>query len=300
MGLSDKGIIVATYYVFSDSTGRETEVYVISDGSLFINQVLRSNQTRYNYKEFVKDLVTSMAPNPRSTIVFIDASKYELKPLTELKYSPETVVKDPKKLLALIGLLLHPYTWFPWFANLARSLESKALKLLASDEGLLALITIVASLLASGLLSRLIGVKGEVISRDEALTGTSEVDIVIDTELRRSIASGRRVKLGKRDFISLYKLVDEALRKTIGSGLDDKDVARKIANIANLDEHRVVKYVERMNKLKIKVERGALLPIVLSWNATLHKLIEESNRMLEKLGVSLIESRGVEYVIRRK
>lgn len=304
-GVTLAGDVVAAYYraKLADA-GRSVEVYVVSDGSLFINHSLRLNSTAYDYRGFIQDLVTSLAPEAESTAILVEGSKYPtVIGLGSLDVS--SLLSDPARLLTLIGVMLHPYVWFPQFADAARSLEAKLLWYVKLESALAIGVSLLLAVLVYKALSRALGLRakysGGLVSEapDETLNPPYEVDIVVDTELRRRVSTGR-VRFDKSDFMPLYALVDSTLRRTVGSGLRDGDAVDRIANLTGLDRRDVLRYVSKMNRLRAKVEGRKLLPIVLSWNRVVREMLEESNSILERLGTSLVEAKGVEYVVRRR
>lgn len=299
-GVTLTGDVVAAHYraKLADA-GRSVEVYVVSDGSLFINHSLRLNSTAYDYRGFVQDLVTSLAPEAESTTILVEGSKYPtVVGLGSLDVS--SLLSDPTRLLTLIGVMLHPYVWFPQFADAARSLEAKLLWYVKLESALAIGVSLLFAVLVYKALSRALGLRAKYSGApDETLNPPYEVDIVVDTELRRRVSTGR-VRFNKSDFMPLYALVDSTLRKTVGSGLQEGDVVDRIANLTGLDRRSVLRYVSKMNRLRAKVERRKLLPIVLSWNGVVKEMLEESNSILERLGTSLVKARGVEYVVRRR
>ncbi len=291
-GTTLKGNVVAAYEVKGGF-----KAYVISDGSVFINEVLRLNRSRYDYKGFIESLMSWLG-KPSDYVVMVEGAKYVSslnKVLNEFKASLMTGA-DLSKLVALFIAMLHPMVWFPIFHNIALSADMKFRELLITNEVFRLASVGLAALLILYVLNRVLGVKESV--SDEALTPVSEVDIIVDTPVRREVVAGK-LRLGKEDVVALYDIVNEVLKKTLGKGLEDPEVVHALASITGLDEGFLRRYVSRLRRLNEKVREGKFLPIVISWNRTARKLISESDEVLKRLGTALSEEVGIERLIRR-
>lgn len=291
-GTTRKGDVVAAYLVKGG-----LKAYVISDGSVFINEVMRLNSSKYDYRGFAKSLMKWLG-SPSKYVVMIEGAKYvspASKLLNEIKASLMAGV-DIGKLLALFIALLHPMIWFPIFHNLALNADMRLRELILTNEVFRLASVGAAALLIIYVLKRVLGVRYSVT--DESLKPVSEVDIIIDTPVRREVVTGK-VKLGKEDLMALYDIVNEVLKKTLGKGLEDPEVIHALVATTGLEEEFIRKYVSRLRRLNEKVREGKFLPIVLFWNRTVRKLIEDSDEVLKRLGTALSEEVGIERLIRR-
>jgi len=296
LGINVKGYVsgeyVAIYYRISD-----VEVYVLGDGSVFINRnMMLSPQLKY--LDFALELTKELAPNPKETLVLFEASKYPIKPVTPQElFLIGAATLNFKNILYAIAIYLHPIMWFPKLASKILSLENKLLQQYIMSIGYLATLALAIILfLVKGRMGKIISAKQHVIDLPER--PPEELDILVDTPIRRVVIAGK-VKLTSSDFESLYETLDIAFKKTVGKSFEDVGFISDLAKLTGLNTKDIEEYVKEMVKLKRKIKRKSFFPIVLSWNKTVRKLLIKSETILEKLGTTLMESKGIEYVVRK-
>ncbi len=277
------GIPIAVY----ETAGR-FRIIAVSDGSVFLNQVLTSSEGQA-YLRVLIAMVDTLCEKDPSCIIAIDGSRYRGVPVTELLKNPATI--QPYDLLTVIPLLIakliHPATWLPPLAKLL----SRAVNHALATPGIAT-----ALIFGSMILSYYIVKEKLPREPDRRLPEQQEMEVFFTADVRSAIASGR-YKLDKGDFLRLYEIVDTVLRSSVGYGLDDPRVIDVLSK--NIDRARIARYVETMIKLRKKLVEHRLLPIVLSWNRTVTKLLRESEYVLRSIGASLEAEKGIEYVVMR-
>ncbi len=289
-GRTLKGDPVAAYEVRGGF-----KAYVISDGSIFINEVLGLSSAQYNYSGFASALLAWLG-SPDRYVILMESGKYT-PPVDEL---PNLITRALESVgagsLSAVATLLHPMIWFPLLHTLILMADNELRALLATSV-FVRLASLALGTLATIFLIRMAVSFGK-IETDKALPQVSEVRVIVDTPVRRGVIS-KKLKLGKEDLVALYELVDSVLKKTIGKGLEEPEIVRVLSSITGIDPRKIEKYVHDMNALYNKATRGGLRPLILSWNRKVKSLIRESDEILSKLGAALTKGEGVEKVLRK-
>ncbi len=290
-GVSEGGEPVAAYIV-----GDDYKAYIVSDGSVFINNLISLNSSEYDYRGFAMN-VTHWLGNPENYAILIEGGKYGVGPANLLDGLGHTVLSGAGlgTILSYAILLFHPIVWFPLAHSLIMWIDEQ-LSIFMVENSVMRLLTLAAmSVIVFMVVKGAAGVRGG--EKDTPLQPVAEVDVIVDTPVRRGIVEGK-IKLTKEDFLPLYELVDSALRRSFGFGLGDPAAIPRLAQATGLDEDFLRRYVDRMNSLSLKLRKRKFFPIVLSWNRTMKKLINDSNELLSRLGASLYEKK-VEELLRR-
>ena len=262
MGISES-LPVASYQILNKS-----KVYTLGDGSIFLNQVLDlPANVSLSYRNFINQLVNDLTI-PGSTVL-IEASKYvsTSNPQELALQGGLNVLSNPELFLLLLSRMIHPRFWAPLFFSAINAY----LKNLMSFEPIKIIAIIIMIFVGYRLISRNIGKS----VNDTKLEDTSEIDVIVDTQIRRTLL-GKKIKLAKNDFIALYEVMDQVISKTVGVKMNEHDNMVKIL-IANGVEEKVAKqYVNDMNRLYIKITKKKFRPIIFSWNRKVSKMIKLS------------------------
>lgn len=265
---------------------------MFSDGSIFINQVLRLEDIP-EYRELASDVLDYLAG--RGWVALVDATHYKpLTPEEAVKRSgltPGTVFGDT----AQVALTLHPSMWLPILLSYYYGVESEIITLMAGSFAAYAL-------LAAGLAAVFGAVLGKASSigrnePDKPAPPPEERLIAVDTYLRRAVKEGLR--LGKEDVIALYTVVGDVMRSIFGVDIGDPrapDVIAASTGVPREDVARVIRDIVRHYRKAMGV---GFRPIVLSWNRRAKRLIMEAETLLNAMGTGLAREEGVEYVIRK-
>ncbi|MCS7107095.1 MAG: hypothetical protein NZ902_03210 [Acidilobaceae archaeon] len=265
-------------YAFLESRG-----LVWGDGSVFLNQVLRSENSIY--REFVRDTLSYLCNN---CTILLDATKAQaMNPLDFFhgNVSPEVVpLVDPFSLLiSLLSHIIHPSNWFFPLARLVNALVADLLVVSPLRELIIVATFIVLSLFIS---SR------ESSERDVPLREVTEVHWYGYSALKDKIMKGGS-SLKKDDFVALYELLDYLLLSTAGVSLSSPEAASVLQN-RGMSSEKAKALVEFMNKYYRRATGKSLWPPVVFWNSTTRKAISLTEEALKVLGYSLMEARGIE------
>ncbi|PUA33685.1 MAG: hypothetical protein B7O98_04535 [Zestosphaera tikiterensis] len=280
-------------YVAAYESVKDNPVYVIGDGSIFLNQVLTSKEGG-RYREFALSVVEGLCGGQPNCYVVFDGSHHSGVKASDLLARPQLIsnyVKNPQDLFyvitPMISLILHPTFWLPPLASWLNRFTG----FIFGNELFYSSALLFAVVLTYYL------VKGRFPSTsDFRLPEQSEVELFATSDIRNAVLAGR-VKLGKEDFIKLYDMVNSVLVGVAGVELSDEKALQLLSKAVGAEAS--LKYFKEMNKLYVKVKKRKLLPIVLSWDRRVRKLITQSEEVLKALGTSLQSERGVEYVFLR-
>jgi hypothetical protein len=283
MGIAEN-LPVASYQIINKS-----RIYVIGDGSIFLNQVLNlPENVSLPYKNFALQLVSDLTN--KQSIILVEASKYisTSNPQQLILSSGLNILNNPELFLLLLSRILHPRFWAPSLFNIINSY----IKNLISSPLTRILIALLLVFFSYWFISRYIGKS----VHDLKLEDTSEVDVIVDTQIRRTLL-GKKIKVSKNDFIALYEVMDQVIMKTVGVGISEPDAIRMLIT-HGIEEKMAKKYVNDMNKLYMKITKRKFRPIVISWNKKITEMIKLSEKVLNTFGSTLIGEKGIEYKIR--
>lgn len=251
-------------------------ILVIGDGSLFLNQVLRSD-LRSNYMDLYIDLLNKLCDKDPNCLVIFDGSRYN-------KLDPYEIISNPRyislvpmaQIIAMfLAKLLHPATWMPpmvsWIDNLINELINMSV--------LRPLI-----ILLIGLVSSLIWLRREISIKDYSFREIRYVDILNFRELVENIRRGR-IKFDEKDFMTLYNYMNEIFIHYLGVSLEDP-VLPKVLSDYNVDPNFVSRYQKYMNKYKNKIVKKKIVDriIPVAWGRVVRKAARDSLNILETIG----------------
>ncbi|MEM1706267.1 MAG: hypothetical protein QW562_05960 [Thermosphaera sp.] len=265
---------------------------VLSDGSIFLNQVLRSDRG----PEYVKvvmgyvDMLCESAPDCR---IVIEASKYEEVSSSEMLRDPQVLLRtastDWMLTATLLGVvLLHPSTWFTPFLSYTGELF---LSIVNDRHAGIPLIALVSALVYLYTSRRIPG------KRDERLPEQVEREIYATHGVRERVLRGR-YDLSRNDFTALYSIVDTYMLELLGVSLKQPEAVEALSRFVGRDSAE--KYVRKMNKLYEKATLGRKLPLVFSWGRVVKQMLRDTEALLNKLGASLSDEKGYEYLEMRR
>jgi fumarate reductase subunit D len=283
MGIAEN-LPVSSYQIINKS-----RIYVIGDGSIFLNQVLNlPENVSLPYKNFALQLVSDLTN--KQSIILVEASKYisTSNPQQLILSSGLNILNNPELFLLLLSRILHPRFWAPSLFNIINSY----IKNLISSPLTRILIALLLVFFSYWFISRYIGKS----MHDLKLEDTSEVDVIVDTQIRRTLL-GKKIKVSKNDFIALYEVMDQVIMKTVGVRISEPDAIRMLIT-HGIEEKMAKKYVNDMNKLYMKITKRKFRPIVISWNKKITEMIKLSEKVLNTFGSTLIGEKGIEYKIR--
>ncbi|MCX8209075.1 MAG: hypothetical protein N3G79_05490 [Sulfolobales archaeon] len=264
-------------------------VYVLGDGSVFVNQVLNSNVSAY--RKFAEDVLDYLCGGVSDCLVVFDARHYEsADPLVSLRRAasgdyPTAELRDLLYTsIALAMALAHPAFWLPPLYKVVSDLVFTYIYSPIFYAFLPVLAFFVSRLLF----------REEGSARDRPMEEQQERDIFIATELRKSVLSGA-VKLGSEDFANLYDMVNLVTAAAVGVKLSDELFPKILSRYVG--EKKAFEYWKKMNRLYRKAVHRTLWPPVVAWKRSIVKALDESEEILNALGESLLASAGLERLV---
>lgn len=275
-----------------DGRVRSYREVVVSDGSIFLNQVLRSKEGG-KYFEVVMGLVDELCDGERDCKIVVDSSKYPV-------IDSETLLSQPDSTLSLfmqdwyfsaallIPKLLHPSTWFiP-----ALSITGDWLEALMGDQVTGTMIVLTALLLLYRFFERKMP-----WVKDERLSEVLEKEEYATSTIREAVVKGK-YSFTRQDFIRLYEIVNTYFRELLGVSMESSEALTPLSRYVGREEAQ--KYLNSMNRLRDKALGRRRLPLIISWHRLVEKKIRESEKILNKLGASMADEKGFEYLEMRR
>jgi hypothetical protein len=275
-----------------DGRVRSYREIVVSDGSIFLNQVLRSKEGG-KYFEVVMSLVDELCGGERDCRIIVDSSKYPvIDSETLLSRSDLTLnifMQDWYFSAALlIPKLLHPSTWFiP-----ALSITGDWLEVAMRDQ-----VTGTLIVLATFLLLYLFFESKMPSVKDERLSEVLEKEEYATSTIREAVVKGK-YSFTRQDFIRLYEIVNAYFRELVGVSMESREALTLLARYVGREEAE--EYLNSMNRLRDKALGRRRLPLIISWHRLVEKKIRESEKILNKLGASMADEKGFEYLEMRR
>ena len=281
---STEPVYRSTGVVATEEVLGRVRVLVIGDGSILLNQVLASNRTEY--RDLALGIFDYLCGGSSNCTVVLDSIHYPVLSPLEALGAPLSPADYVYVAVALLATLIHPATWLP---PLLRWLDAVFGYLLRPPLGY-ATVSI-ASLYLAFALSRSYPYR-----RDTPLPEQVEEELYVAADVRRAILSGA-VKLGPRDFVNLYNIVDAVSARVLGVRLSSREFPRVLGEYLSRDLARG--YWEMMNKYYRRATGASRRPLVVRWRRVVLEAIEASEAVLNALGTSLEATYGAEYLLAR-
>jgi len=291
IGRTVDGYTVAVYrslYILN----RSIDVIAIGDGSIFLNQVMRSNTTIY--RDLVMSLTNILCGYDARCKVIFDGSHYQaIDPLTIFSSSgfrlsdinSLAIYQDVFTIaLSVILRFIHPSTWL-------QSLLKYISRFYVSITKSFLLSTTTSVVLTAVIYMVFLGTENVV--NDQRLSEVREIEMFEFRDLRESIARGK-YRLTKHDFINLFEIMDNVFRSVVGVELCSNVALGYISILVGSE--KAGKYIDRMCRGYRKAVRGGIRPFILSWHRYTMSMIRESESILNAMGYTLTREKGIEYV----
>ncbi len=264
------------YVASVERISESIDVVVIGDGSIFLNQVLNSNETIYI--KFANSLLDFLCSGFRTCTIIFDAMHSSTANIRELDKFIATL--SPQDLLYIFTIyiltFLHPSIWLP---PALATINKQFIYLFR--EPILYFSLPLLTLILLYILRR-----GETILRDEPLTSQRELELYIAPELRKAVIE-ERVRLTSNDFINLYTMVDTVFKNLIGMGLDDNRFSEVVGRYAGVEKS--FRYWRFMNKYYRRALRKSIWPPLVLWRYVVRRAVEESESILNSIGSSILQ-----------
>ncbi|MET1128796.1 MAG: hypothetical protein ABWW70_05720 [Thermoproteota archaeon] len=249
---------------------------VIGDGSLFLNQVVRSVLGE-DAKEFLLSAVEYLCAGGSACTVLIDSSKYvtvdpldeklpsTVKRAIELEMANNTYVQS-----VVLARILHPSTWLPPLLSAASAIISS----ISSALPTLSLV-LIASPLALWLAFRRIEPRYEADKPLDALIYGRIPWPGLDRAPHR--------RLTRDDIISIYETTSAIFRMKLGMELSDPGLPDRLAELG-VNRELAQRLTSRLNKAYRSAVRGAK-PLASSWDKMARSVAKDALWLLKAAGM---------------
>ncbi|GEM_PF-6815416 len=265
---------------------------IFSDGSIFINQVLRLDNIP-EYKELASDVIDYLAG--RGWVALIDTAHY--KPLSPEEavqragLQPGTIFGDA----AQVALTLHPSMWLPVLLSYYYSIEAEFISSMTGSFIIYALSVILLAAVFGWVLGKASSIGKSAPDRPAPVP--EERLIAVDTYLRRAVKE--RLRLGREDVVALYTVMRDVVKSIFGVDISDPRAPDVIAAATGVSRDAVSRVISDIVRHYRKAVGISFRPLVLSWNRRARKLIMKAETLLNAMGTGLAREEGVEYLIRK-
>jgi len=273
---------------------KNISVIVIGDGSIFLNQVMRSNISEY--RSLTISLVNILCSYDYTCSIIVDGSHYQVINPLESIYGASlirditsiAIYQDPMTIaLTSILRIIHPSTWLTPIVESINSFFSS----IRNSFFFSIIISFILVVIVYGAFSGT-----ESIIRDERIQEVREVEMFIFRDLRESIARGK-YRLTKHDFINLFEIVNNVLKSVAGIELCSDIAITYISRFIEVEQSK--RYVDRMCRGYRKAIKGGIRPFILSWHRFTMAMLRESEKILSSMGYALTKEKGTEYALLR-
>ncbi|MEL9908931.1 hypothetical protein [Desulfurococcus sp.] len=260
--------------------GSRIPVYVIGDGSIFLNQVINSGN-HSEYKVFVLELFQYLCGGESGCIIVFDNMHYETINAFNLLVNPGLItgagagLSDILYVFSLIlATIIHPSFWMPLVFKFVDELFSSFL----ANMFLAILVLLAVTIVVDKYLTR-----GIVFRGDEVLREQVERDITVFESVRRKIIE-KKEKLGRDDFLNIYWLANQVSTMILGVEVSSPAFIERISQYVGRD--LASSYWSYMNKLYRRATGESWRPLIVRWHSEALKAYSETEKIL-----SLITSR---------
>ena len=252
-------------------------VFTIGDGSVFLNQVMRS-QYRDKYLELYRGILNHLCMYQADCLVMIDASKYiggDPVSLIGRGVNPALLV-TPEFIAAAVARIIHPATWLPPLVSWA----DNALQRLVVISNLAKILVISTSVL----LISLIMLSKTPIRRTDSLIEVSSAGP------KESIVAGVWRGLGdkgfgRKDFLEIYREIDEIIYSVTGARLGEPGCGEKLAG-AGVDKDLASGFCKYMRRVSLRAMLRRPYPLILRWDRAIEKAIDLYNRISMSIDIT--------------
>lgn len=268
-------------------------VLVISDGSIFTNQVLSDRVWGLRYERLLRESLDLLTNDTSGVLVLVDSTKYNYYDYVDFTSNPALLnYVDPLTLsLYAVFRLIHPASWFTPLMSFVNDLTSTLLNSLGFP--ILACLTFI---LGSVLAIQLMRSTPE-LTKDKAVEEVRSKEFIALSSLADEAVSGR-IELGKQDFIRLYEIVDEIFKNSVGVSLSSREVVNILVS-RGVNPKKARSFWTSMNRTYSKAKKRFGFPPVVMWGRKVRRSIIECEEILNILGTSLLKDLGFEYLLAR-
>ncbi len=262
-------------------------IFIVGDGSIFLNQVLRS-QYRDRYLDLYRGALKHLCMDQSSCTILMDASRYiggDPVSLISRGVNPSLLV-TPEFIAAAIARIIHPATWLPPSISWA----DNTLQRLIAISNLVRILIISTSVLVISLI---------ILSKTPARRADKPIEMAerirhVDITNHTNLKELRAGKLGRKDFLEIYRIIDEIIYSATGAKLEEPGCGEKLAE-KGVDRDLARSFCSYMRGTALRAMLARPYPLFLSWG----KAIERAIDMYYRVSMS-IKIQGSIYLDEKK
>lgn len=245
--------------------------FVIGDGSLFLNQILRS-QYREKYLGLFMGALNNMCLSDPGCIVIFDGSKYigqDPAVLASRGVNPALLI-TPEFIASAMARIIHPATWIPPLIGFA----DLSIRRILSISYLANVLVLSSSVLAISLVLLSRAPQRTVDRQAEDLEGFN----ILAAKISRG-------KTGRRDFLELSAMINSSLREMLGVSADDPKCPGALSS-KGVEKGFAERFCRDLKRLRRRASLDSLRPLRVNWGSVSASLIRSFTDIVMILGAA--------------
>ncbi|MDT7888360.1 MAG: hypothetical protein RQ885_05225 [Desulfurococcales archaeon] len=257
---------------YEDTYGN-TKIFVIGDGSLFLNQIMRSSY-KEKYLTLYTEALDNLCRHRSECYVIFDATKYiggDPVSIIMRGVNPSLLV-TPEFIAAAIARIIHPATWLPP----AVSWIDSVIQRLVSISNLARVLVISTSVL---IISLALLSKTPTRRTDDPIGYKENISIAFEGRISDLV---RKPSLTRRDFQDLYKAINEIVYRWIDTKLESNECSEKLAS-KGADPTKAKIFCKYMKKMGRRANFETIYPPIVRWE----KAIKKALKLYEEISSSI-------------
>ena len=248
---------------YEDMFGNTT-AFVIGDGSIFLNQVMRSSY-RDKYLSLYTEILDHLCKYRADCYILFDATRYiggDPVSIIMRGVNPVLLV-TPEFIAASIARIIHPATWLPPVVSWADT----AIQRLVVISNLARVLVISTSVL---ILSLVLLSKTPARRTDAPMASEEDISIALEGRLTDLV---RKPSIGRREFQDIYRAIDEIVYRWFGTRLASKECPSKLSE-GGVDPKRAKSFCRYMSKMGRRAALETIYPPIVRWEKAVEKALK--------------------------
>ncbi|MEM4970500.1 MAG: hypothetical protein QXE01_04525 [Sulfolobales archaeon] len=262
-GEAGAGVFFDVPVAYEDIFGNTT-VFVIGDGSIFLNQVMRSSY-RDKYLSLYIEILDHLCGYRSDCYVLFDATRYiggDPVSIVMRGVNPSLLI-TPEFIAASIARIIHPATWLPPAISWADSVIQRLVVI--SNLARVLVISTSVLILSLALLS-----KTPARRTDTPITSGEDISIALEGRL---MDLARKPSIGRKEFKEIYLAIDEIIYKWFGTRLDSKECPSRLSE-SGIDPKIAKAFCRYMSRMGRRAELETIYPPIVRWEKAVEKALK--------------------------
>ncbi len=248
---------------YEDVFGNIT-AFIIGDGSIFLNQVMRSSY-RDRYLSLYIEILDHFCRYRADCYILFDVTRYiggDPVSIIMRGVNPALLV-TPEFIASSIARIIHPATWLPPVVSWADT----AIQRLVAISNLARVLVISTSVL---ILSLVLLSKTPARRTDTPIASEEDISIALEGRLTDLV---RKSSIGRREFQDIYRAIDEIVYRWLGTRLASKECPSKLSK-GGVDPKIAKSFCRYMSKMGRRATLETIYPPIVRWEKAIEKALK--------------------------